>query len=42
MTREEAFANCPAGSFVEFYCDQWLIIPFTPVKYSEVPRSASD
>jgi hypothetical protein len=34
MTREEVFANCPLNSFVEYYCDQWLIIPFTVVKRS--------
>lgn len=31
MTREEAYANCPADSYVEFYCGEWLIIPFVPV-----------
>ncbi len=24
MTREEAFANCPSDSYVEFYGNQWL------------------
>jgi hypothetical protein len=31
MTREEAFARCPADSYVEFYGNQWLIIPFARV-----------
>ncbi|UYL87651.1 hypothetical protein SEA_VRESIDENCE_47 [Arthrobacter phage VResidence] len=31
MTREEAFANCPADCYVEFYGGQWLIVPFEPV-----------
>jgi hypothetical protein len=31
MTREEAFAQCPADSYVEYYGGQWLIVPFTPV-----------
>jgi hypothetical protein len=31
MTREEAYARCPSGSYVEFYGNQWLIIPFAPV-----------
>lgn len=31
MTREEAFAHCPSDSYVEFYGNQWLIIPFAPV-----------
>jgi hypothetical protein len=28
MTREEAFTSCPSDSYVEFYGNQWLIIPF--------------
>jgi hypothetical protein len=35
MTREEAYAKCPADSYVELYGGQWLIVPFTPV---EQPR----
>ena len=31
MTREEAFAACPADSYVEFYGGQWLVVPFEPV-----------
>jgi hypothetical protein len=31
MTREEAFARCPADSYVEIYANEWLIIPFAPV-----------
>jgi hypothetical protein len=31
MTREEAFARCPSDSYVEFYGNQWLIIPFAIV-----------
>ena len=31
MTREEAFTNCPADSYVEFYSGEWLIVPFAPV-----------
>jgi len=31
MTREEAFAQCPSDSYVEFYGNQWLIIPFASV-----------
>lgn len=31
MTREEAFAKCPADSYVEFYGNRWLIVPFAPV-----------
>ena len=33
MTREEAFAHCPSDSYVEFYGNQWLIIPFAPVAH---------
>jgi hypothetical protein len=32
MTREEAFARCPSDSYVEFYGNQWLIIPFARVE----------
>ena len=31
MTRDEAFANCPADHYVEFYGGRWLIVPFAPV-----------
>lgn len=31
MTRDEAFAQCPTGSYVEFYANQWLIIPLAPI-----------
>lgn len=31
MTRDEAFTSCPAGSYVEFYAGQWLVVPFQPV-----------
>lgn len=31
MTRTEAFATCPADSYVEYYGGEWLIVPFTPV-----------
>jgi len=31
MTRAEAFATCPADSYVECYAGQWLIVPFAPV-----------
>jgi hypothetical protein len=32
MTREEAFADCPSDSYVEFYGGQWLVVPFAPVQ----------
>jgi hypothetical protein len=32
MTREEAYAGCPADSYVEFYGGRWLIVPFAPVE----------
>lgn len=32
MTREEAFVRCPAGSYVEFYGGEWLIVPYEPVR----------
>lgn len=35
MTRDEAFANCPADSYVELYGHQWLVVPFAAV---EQPR----
>jgi hypothetical protein len=35
MTRDEAYARCPADSYVELYGHQWLIIPFAPI---EQPR----
>ena len=31
MTREEAFANGRADSYVEFYGGRWLIVPLAPV-----------
>jgi hypothetical protein len=31
VTRDEAFANCPAGSYVEFYGGRWIIVPLAPV-----------
>jgi hypothetical protein len=35
MTRDEAFAQCPMGSYVEFYANQWLVIPLAPVSQPE-------
>lgn len=35
MTREEAFAACPPGSYVEFYGGRWLVVPFAPVVQPE-------
>jgi hypothetical protein len=35
MTREEAFARCPADSYVEYYGNQWLVIPFARVVQPE-------
>jgi hypothetical protein len=32
MSREEAFSRCPSDSYVEFYGNQWLIVPFAPVE----------
>jgi hypothetical protein len=32
MGRDEAFAHCPSDSYVEFYGNQWLIVPFAPVE----------
>jgi len=32
MTREEAYSNCPADCYVEFYGHQWLVVPFAPVQ----------
>lgn len=32
MTREEAYASCPSDSYVEFYADQWLVVPLAPVE----------
>jgi hypothetical protein len=32
MTRDEAFDNCPADSYVELYGNQWLVVPFAPVE----------
>ncbi len=32
MTREEAYALCPLGSYVELYGGQWLVIPLEPVQ----------
>ena len=31
MTRDEAFANCPADAYVEFYGGRWIIVPLAPV-----------
>jgi hypothetical protein len=31
MTRDEAFAQCPSDSYVEFYANQWLVIPLAPI-----------
>lgn len=31
MTREQAYANCPIDSYVEYYANEWLIVPFAPV-----------
>lgn len=31
MSREEAFAACPADSYVEFYGGRWMVVPFAPV-----------
>ena len=42
MTREEAYASCPADSYVEYYDGQWLVVPFAPVQQPDffvcVPR----
>jgi hypothetical protein len=35
MTREEAFARCPADSYVEYYGNQWLVVPFARVVQPE-------
>jgi hypothetical protein len=35
MTREQAFAHCPSDSYVEFYGNQWLIIPYASVEQPE-------
>jgi hypothetical protein len=32
MTREEAYARCPTDSYVEYYGNQWLIIPLEPIE----------
>ncbi|UZX03260.1 hypothetical protein F8G81_12065 [Arthrobacter sp. CDRTa11] len=32
MTREEAYLLCPEDSYVEYYGNQWLIVPFEPVE----------
>lgn len=32
LTREEAFALCPSDSYVEFYGNLWLIVPFERVE----------
>jgi hypothetical protein len=32
MTREEANARCPTDSYVEYYGNQWLIIPLEPIE----------
>ncbi|QKY78988.1 hypothetical protein Jinkies_40 [Arthrobacter phage Jinkies] len=31
MTRDEAYAACPADSYVEYYGGRWLIIPLAQV-----------
>lgn len=31
MTRDEAVANCPAGSYVEFYGGRWIVVPLAEV-----------
>lgn len=31
MPREKGFTHCRSNSYVEFYGNQWLIIPFAPV-----------
>jgi hypothetical protein len=35
MTREEAFARCPADSYVEYYGNHILVIPFARVVQPE-------
>ena len=35
MTRDEAFAACPADSYVEFYGGRWIIVPLAPVVQPE-------
>jgi roadblock/LC7 domain-containing protein len=35
MTREQAFSKCPADSYVEYYGEEWLIVPYEPVKQPE-------
>ncbi|WP_215279669.1 hypothetical protein [Arthrobacter sp. GN70] len=32
MTREEAYATCPADSYVEYYGGKWLVVPLAPVQ----------
>jgi len=32
MTREQAYAKCPADSYVEYYGEEWLIVPYKPVE----------
>ena len=31
MTRDEAYAACPADAYVEFYGGRWLIVPLAEV-----------
>lgn len=35
MTRSQAFAKCPADSYVEYYGGEWLIVPLEPVVQPE-------
>lgn len=32
MTREQAYLRCPADSYVEYYGEEWLIVPYEPVE----------
>jgi hypothetical protein len=31
VTRDEAYAACPADAYVEFYGGRWLIVPLAEV-----------
>lgn len=35
MTREQAFENCPSGSYVEYYAGMWMIVSLEPVRQPE-------
>ena len=35
MNREEAFAACTPGSYVEYYGGRWMVVPFEPVTQPE-------